>query len=114
MAAEYQYLWDAMKPGEYSTTTILRTVDSAHIPNDPANRDYQGFCVWLEDGNVPDPPDPPPEPPPPEPVTLPVAMPEAPTDATPKAYVDSEIRNLEDEQIVPLRDRVTALEARRE
>lgn len=66
MAAEYKSLWDHMRPGELSTTT-LRTRDQAFIPDDPANRDFQELAAWLEDGNTPDPPDPLPQPGPPTP-----------------------------------------------
>src|SRR3954468_19175758 len=62
--AEYQQLWD--QNGGISTT-VLRLLDQAFIPDDPANRDRAAYNQWVEDGNVPDPPDPPPEPPPPEP-----------------------------------------------
>jgi hypothetical protein len=79
---------------EYQLTanenTVLRVLDSAYIPNDPANRDYQEYLAWLADGNTPDPAPPPPEPPPPAPLELPAD----PTDdmhATTKGYVDSEI-----------------------
>jgi hypothetical protein len=41
---------------------VLRTADQAHIPPDPANRDYAEYQKWLEDGNTPDPYVPPPEP----------------------------------------------------
>lgn len=58
---------------EYQLTatdsTVIRTSDGACIPDDPANRDYQEYCQWLDDGGVPDPyvePEPP-EPPPPSP-----------------------------------------------
>lgn len=61
---EYQQL--TSPTGEISGS-VFRRADGAYIPDDPANRDYQGFCVWLDEGNVPDPPDAPPEPPPPEP-----------------------------------------------
>jgi hypothetical protein len=46
---------------------VIRTVDQAYIPNDPANRDWVEYQNWLALGNVPDPyvepPPPPPEPP---------------------------------------------------
>ncbi len=38
--------------------TILRLADNAHIPQDPANTDYQQYLKWLEEGNEPLPPDP--------------------------------------------------------
>ena len=64
--AEYQHLWDHMKPGEYSST-VLRFSDQAYIPDDPANRDRGIYTQYVEDGGVTDPPDPLPEPAPPAP-----------------------------------------------
>ena len=101
--AEYQQLLDPMT-GQISTT-ILRRADSAYIPDDPANVDFQRYSAWLSEGNTPDPPDPPPEPPPPEPVELPPVMPVDPNDAAPKAYVDVEVAKV--------MQRVEALERRR-
>lgn len=50
---------------EYQLTsnerTIIRTGDGAYIPTDPANRDYQEYLKWAEDGGVADPYVPPPE-----------------------------------------------------
>jgi hypothetical protein len=45
MAAEYQ----ATQLGAF------RVADSAWIPNDPANRDWQEFQQWVADGGVADP-----------------------------------------------------------
>jgi len=92
---------------EYQLTTnehtILRVADNAHIPDDPANRDYQEYLAWLDDGNVPDPAPLPPEPPPPAPLEL-DAPPEGPMDAATKGYVDSEV--------AAMSARLSALEAR--
>ena len=38
-----------------TTTSILRTSDSAWIPADPANSDYQAYLTWLAEPNTPDP-----------------------------------------------------------
>jgi hypothetical protein len=40
---------------------VIRNEDNAHIPPDPANRDWQEYQNWLELGNIPDPYVPPPE-----------------------------------------------------
>lgn len=85
MASEYQLT--------QSEHTILRTIDSAFIPDDPANVDFQRYLAWLGEGNTPDPAPIPPEPPPPTPVELP-AQPEAPMDAATKSYVDVEIAKM--------------------
>ena len=34
---------------------VIRAVDSACIPDDPANRDWIEYQEWLADGGVPDP-----------------------------------------------------------
>jgi hypothetical protein len=42
----------------YQLTTgdnILRAADTAFIPPDPANTDYQAYLAWLEEGNTPEP-----------------------------------------------------------
>jgi hypothetical protein len=82
---------------EYQLTTnehtILRVADNAHIPDDPANRDYQEYLAWLDDGNVPDPAPLPPEPPPPEPLTL-SAEPTDDMHAATKGYVDTLYRDV--------------------
>jgi hypothetical protein len=45
-------------------TSVIRTIDGAVIPNDPANLDYVEYLNWLALGNYPDPYVAPPTPPP--------------------------------------------------
>jgi hypothetical protein len=51
---EYQQLADPLT-GNISGT-VKRRADGAYIPDDPANRDYQEYLAWLDQGNTPDPP----------------------------------------------------------
>jgi len=37
---------------------VFRTSDFACIPDDPRNRDWQDYLLWVSMGNVPDPVDP--------------------------------------------------------
>jgi hypothetical protein len=43
--------------GTEEATFVERIVDSAFIPFDPANTDYQAYLTWLAEGNTPLPPD---------------------------------------------------------
>jgi hypothetical protein len=36
---------------------IIRINDSASIPFDPANTDYQDYLKWVSEGNTPEPAD---------------------------------------------------------
>lgn len=38
-----------------SGSGVIRTADTAFIPNDPDNRDWQSYQEWLGAGNTPDP-----------------------------------------------------------
>jgi len=50
----------------YKLTTLANQIigiegdNTAYIPNDPANTDYQQYSIWLEEGNTPEPADIPP------------------------------------------------------
>lgn len=44
-------------------TEIIRLADTAYIPADPTNTDYQDYVLWLDAGNNPEPADPPAPPP---------------------------------------------------
>jgi hypothetical protein len=35
-------------------TSIIRLADSASIPIEPANRDYQEYLEWIAEGNTPE------------------------------------------------------------
>ena len=37
--------------------SVIRTIDNAVIPFDPANVDYQAYLEWLAEGNEPLPAD---------------------------------------------------------
>lgn len=37
----------------HSTSAIVRLLDNSLIPQDPANRDYQDYLAWLDEGNEP-------------------------------------------------------------
>jgi len=43
-------------------TNILRLADNASIPDDPANRDYAEYLLWVDEGNTPEAADVPPDP----------------------------------------------------
>ena len=44
-----------------TSNCVLRVLDNAYIPFDPANTDYQAYLKWLAEGNEPLPADKPTE-----------------------------------------------------
>jgi hypothetical protein len=51
----YQQVIDHMTGAE--SQCIKRLSDSAFIPHDPANTDYQAYLAWCAEGNEPLPAD---------------------------------------------------------
>lgn len=50
-------MYKLLKNFQGQTDSVLRIADSAAIPFDPANTDYQAYLAWLAEGNTPLPAD---------------------------------------------------------
>ena len=50
----YQQIFDR-ETNAVSASMIMRIADTAFIPFDPANSDYQAYLEWVADGNTPEP-----------------------------------------------------------
>lgn len=50
-------MYKLVKIQEGGTGVVLRIADSAAIPFDPDNTDYQAYLKWLTEGNTPEPAD---------------------------------------------------------
>ena len=37
-----------------TTNSVIRLLDNAYIPFDPANTDYQEYLEWVSEGNTPE------------------------------------------------------------
>jgi hypothetical protein len=48
----YTQVWDSTR-NQVHDGIIQRDEDGAFIPFDPANRDYQDYWAWLNEGNQP-------------------------------------------------------------
>jgi hypothetical protein len=46
-------MYKLLKNIEGDVKSVLRIADSAAIPFDPANTDYQQYLAWLAEGNTP-------------------------------------------------------------
>jgi hypothetical protein len=51
------YKLPALLSYQTKQTNVIRLLDGASIPFDPANTDYQAYLKFLEDGGVPLPAD---------------------------------------------------------
>jgi len=45
-------MYKLLKTSEGQINSVLRIADSAAIPFNPSNTDYQAYLVWLAEGNT--------------------------------------------------------------
>jgi hypothetical protein len=50
-------MYKLLKNFQGQIDSVLRIEDSAAVPFDPANTDYQAYLKWLAEGNTPEPAD---------------------------------------------------------
>jgi hypothetical protein len=76
--------------------SVIRLIDSAVIPFDPANTDYQDYLKWIAEGNEPFPADEP-------------EIPIAPQEPAPEPEVDpvSEVTPTPEPEVVPAPEQET-------
>jgi hypothetical protein len=48
-------MYKLVKIQDGGTGVVLRIADSAAIPLEPMNTDYQQYLAWLAEGNTPEP-----------------------------------------------------------
>ena len=48
-------MYKLLKNFQGQIDSVLRIADSAAIPFDPANTDYQEYLKWVAEGNTPEP-----------------------------------------------------------
>jgi hypothetical protein len=48
------YKLPALLSYQTEQTSVIRLLDGASIPFDPANTDYQAYLKWVSEGNKPE------------------------------------------------------------
>jgi hypothetical protein len=48
------YKLPALLSYQTKQTNVIRLLDGASIPFDPANTDYQAYLKWVSEGNTPE------------------------------------------------------------
>jgi len=50
-------MYKLIKNIDGTINVVVRLLDNAYVPFDPANTDYQQYLAWLAEGNTPLPAD---------------------------------------------------------